>query len=184
MQTLDLSSPTPQSENRLKRLFWPSIRTANDVDDLGMQGYWVCAIVSVFGFISSLVTGHPIAGVFVLLLYYLGGVGVREHSRYAAAVVFSAFVADTLVAPGIPKVFFSALLLSNLRATWIASNWKPETTEAAMPMRFGETWTDKFVDKLPQWLWPKLRIPYYIFSGCFLALFLIGLATIFLRSHS
>lgn len=183
MQTLDLSSTTPQSENRLKRLFWPSIKTANDVDDLGMQGYWVCTAISVFVLISSWLAGHSIAGVFAMLLYYVGGVGVRERSRYAAAVVFGAFALDTLAQPGILKVFLSALLLSNLRATWIAWNWK-STAEAAMPMRFTETWTDKFVDQLPIWLWPKIRIPYYIFSACFLALFLVGLAVILLRSRS
>ena len=36
-----------------------------------------------------------------------------------------------------------------------------------MPIRLSETWGDKFVDKLPVWLWPKVRIAYYIFSVAF-----------------
>ncbi|HZR29438.1 MAG TPA: hypothetical protein VFA71_11735 [Terriglobales bacterium] len=39
MQTLGVSDSTPQSENWLKSLFWPSIQS--DVDYLGAQGYWV-----------------------------------------------------------------------------------------------------------------------------------------------
>jgi len=70
-----------------------------------------------------------------LLLYYLGGVGVRERSRYAAAVVFLMYLLDTLVSPGVVRVLLSALLLSNLRATWIAANWSPDSEEAALPPR-------------------------------------------------
>jgi hypothetical protein len=184
MQTLGISGSTPPSESRLKSLFWPSVKTGSDVDYLGTQGYWVCAIVAVVAFVFSSLTNHPIAGFLVLVYYYLGGVGVREHSRYAATMVFVMFVAGTLAAPGIVGVFLSAVLLSNLRATWIAASWKPESTEAAMPMRFGETWGDKFADKLPQWLWPKVRIPYYVFSAGLLAVSLLGFAKMTIYRHS
>jgi hypothetical protein len=70
-----------------------------------------------------------------------------------------------------------------LRATFIASFWEPKETEAEMPIRLSETWGDKFVDKLPVWLWPKVRIAYYIFSVGFLALTTVGLAMIALRRH-
>lgn len=184
MQTLGLSGSEPRSEGRLKSLFWPSVKTGSDVDYLGTQGYWVCAIVAVVAFALSFLTNHPIAGFFVLVYYYLGGVGVREHSGFAAMMVFVLFAAGTLASPGIVGVILSALLLSNLRATWIAADWKPESTEAAMPMRLSETWGDKFADKLPQWLWPKVRIPYYVFSVGFLALSLLGLAKMTLYRHS
>jgi hypothetical protein len=184
MQTLGLSDSTPRTENRFKSLFWPSIETSSDVDYLGTQGYWVCAIVAVFSFVFSIITGHPIAGFFVLLFYYLGGVGVREHSLYAATVVFVMFVVDTMAQPGLLKVFLAAVLLSNLRATWIASHWKPDSTEAAMPIRLSETWGDKFADKLPPWLWPRIRILYYVFSVCFLALTILGLTILTMRRHS
>jgi len=44
-----------------------------------------------------------------------------------------------------------------------------------MPMRFSETWADKFADKLPALMWPKIRIAYYIYSAGFLALTSAGL---------
>ncbi len=177
MQTLGLSDSTPQSENRLKSLFWPSIRTGSDVDYLGAQGYWVCAVVAIITFVVSAALGHAIAGAVVFLYYYLGGVGVRERSRYAAAVVLVMYVADILTSgPSVVRVLFAALLLSNLRAIWIASRWKPESDEAILPPRLSETWSDKFVDRLPMWLWPKVRILYYVFSAGFLVLVAIGLA--------
>jgi hypothetical protein len=44
----------PRTEGRLKSLLWPSIRNGNDVDYLGAQGYWVCALVAVGSFVLSL----------------------------------------------------------------------------------------------------------------------------------
>jgi len=185
MQTLGLSDSTPRTESRLKSLFWPSIQTGSDVDYLGAQGYWVCAVVAVFSFIFSAISGHVIAGAIVLVFYYLGGVGVRERSRYAAAVVLGLFVADMLASgPSVLRVLIAALLLSNLRATWIASRWKPESDEAILPPRLGETWSDKFVDKLPMWLWPKVRVLYYALSACFLVFVAIGLVVMILRRAS
>ena len=120
---------------------------------------------------------------FLLLYFYLGGVGVRQHSLYAAAAVFVMFIANTVISPGILSFFGCVLLLSVLRATFIASFWEAKETEAEMPIRLSETWGDKFVDKLPVWLWPKVRIAYYIFSVGFLALTTVGLAMIVLRRH-
>ncbi|HKV06313.1 MAG TPA: hypothetical protein VJO53_14550 [Candidatus Acidoferrales bacterium] len=175
MQTLDLSGTAPKSENRLKSLFWPTIHTATDVDYLGSQGYWICAIVAVFSFVGSVTTGHPIAGFFLLLYYYLGGVGVRQRNVFAAIVVFIMFFADTIFAPGILKFFGCVILLSNLRATFIASFWDPGVAEAEAPMRLDETWGDKFADKFPSWLWPKIVYGYYVFAVLFLLLTLTGL---------
>src|ERR1700722_17974966 len=161
MQTLGISNSTPQSENRLKRLFWPSIQSASDVDALGAQGYWVCAIVALFGLVTFALIGQPITGVLIFLFYFVGGVGVREHSFFASVVVLAMFIADTALSLSIPKVLLSALLLSNMRATWLASNWKPDSPDSVMPMRFNETFGDKFVDQLPRIVWPKVRIVYY-----------------------
>ena len=182
MQTLGLSN-SPRSENRLKTLLWPSIQTSNDVDDLGAQGYWVCAAVAAFSCVVLLVTDRPFSAALYLLFFNLGGVGVREHSRYPAGAVFAVYAVETLVSPGILKFFLCALLLSNLRATWIAYRWKPgEETE--MPMRLGETWSEKFVDRFPQWLWPKVRLVYYTFSLVFLGLEAMGIMAIVHRWQS
>ena len=182
MQTLGLTDSTPRTESRIKSLLWPTIQTGSDVDYLGAQGYWVCAAAAVLAFVFSVVSGHAMVATVVLVFYYLGGVGVRERSRYAAAVVLIFFVADALTSgPSVLRVFIGALLLSNFRATWIASGWKPGAEEAVLPPRLGETWGDKFSDKLPEWLWPKVRIPYYVFSACLLVLTVAGLVVMINR---
>jgi hypothetical protein len=171
VQTLGLSDSAPRTDGRLKSLFWPSIQTGSDVNYLGAQGYWVCTIVAVLSCAFLILSGHPIIGVAVLMFYYLGGVGVRERSRYAAAAVLVMYVADMLTSGlGVVRVIITALLLSNLRATWIASHWKPDSEEAILPPRLDETWSDNFADRFPMWLWPKARILYYVFSASFLAL--------------
>jgi hypothetical protein len=176
MQTLGLSDSMPRTEGRLRSLFWPSIQTGSDVDYLGAQGYWVCALVALFSLVLTALAGHPLIGVFIFLFYYLGGVGVRERSRYAAVVVLVMYIADMLTAmPGVVRVVILGLLVSNLRATWIAATWKPESDEAIMPVRLNETLSDKFVDRLPMMLWPRLRVFYYVLSASLLALILVGL---------
>lgn len=178
MQTLGVSDSTPASESRLKSLFWPSIQSGTDVDYLGAQGYWVCAIVAVFSCVLFLLIGQPIIGVLVLLFYYLGGVGVRERSRYAASVVFLAYALDMLLSGiGVVRILLAALLLSNVRGTWIAAQWKPDTEEASLPPRLNETLNDKFTDQFPSWLWPKIRIVYYIYSVCMFGLVIFGIAS-------
>ena len=163
MQTLGLSDSTTRSENRLKSLFWPSIQSGADVDYLAVQGFWVCTIVGLMSFIfAGLLARQPIIGFVILLLFHLGGVGVREHNPYAAAIVLIYYVIDFLASfvllfatnPGIGvvKVIVVALLLSNLRATWIASGWKPDSEEAALPPRLGETFFDKLADKWPAFI--------------------------------
>jgi hypothetical protein len=77
------------------------------------------------------VSAHqPIIGVLVFLLFHLGGVGVREHNPFAAAIVLFYYLVDFLASAvflfvnspglGVLRVILMALLLSNLRATGIA----------------------------------------------------------------
>jgi hypothetical protein len=180
VETLNLSGSSEFSDSRLKSLFWPKIQNGSDVDYLGAQGYWICTLVSVVSFVLLIITGKPITAVVILLLYYLGGVGVRERSRYAAAVVFAMYLLDTLFSPGVVRILFSALLLSNLRATWIAGNWQPGSEDSVLPPRFGETFVDKFRDVLPARLWPKVRIAYCVLSVGYLLLVGVGvLMTVF-----
>jgi hypothetical protein len=178
METLGLSDSSTRSESRLKTLFWPSIENGSDVDYLGAQGYWICTLVAVVSFIFLVITAQPITAIAVLVFYYLGGVGVRERSRYAAAVVFSMYLLDSLMSPGVIRILFAALLLSNLRGTWIANGWTSGSEQSVLPPRLNETWTDRFADRLPAWLWPKTRIFYYIFSAGFLLFVTVGLIMI------
>ncbi|HTR48014.1 MAG TPA: hypothetical protein VMM16_11580 [Verrucomicrobiae bacterium] len=192
MQTLDLSGTGPRSENRLKNLFWPTVKTADDVDYIGVQGYWVCAIVAGLALAVSLLTGQWFSGILAVLIYYVGGVGVRQHSLFAAAMVFVFFLLNLVgsAANGLGgfmmysvRILLCAILLSNLRATLIASFWEKGSAEAEMPARFGETWGDKFVDKFPAWFWPKIRIVYYIYSILFLLLATLGLISFYIARH-
>lgn len=126
--------------------------------------------------------GRPILGLFVMTIFYLSGVGVRERSRYAAGCAFVFYFGDMLVSgPGGIRLFLAALLLSNFRATWIAARWMPDSEEAAPQPRWSETWTDKFADQFPMWLWPKVRIIYYVLSAFYFALLVFGIIVIFSR---
>jgi hypothetical protein len=194
MQTLGLSDSTIRTEGRLKSLFWPSIQSGADVDYLAVQGFWVCTGVGVMSLLFlSLAAHQPITGVLVFLLFHLGGVGVREHNPYAAAIMLLYYVVDFLASffllvnsPGIGvvKIIITALLLSNLRATWIASGWRADSEEAALPLRLGETFSDKLADKWPAFIWPKVKVLYYIFSFGYMALTVAGLIVMMLRSRA
>jgi hypothetical protein len=176
METLGLSDSTPRSDSRIKALFWPSVVSGADVDYLGSQGYWICTIIAAATFLVLALGGQIIIGILFLLYFYLGGVGVRERSRYAATAVFLLYLIDMLASGlGVLKILFAALLLSNLRATWIAARWEPASEEATLPPRLNETFGDKFADQLPMWLWPKIRRLYYILSAVTLLLVFVGL---------
>jgi hypothetical protein len=183
MQTLGLSDSTTRTEGRLKSLFWPSIQSGADLDYLAVQGFWVCTIVGVMGLVFLVVASQPITGLLVFILFHLGGVGVREHNPYAAAMMVIYFAIDTLASGiGVIRIIIGALLLSNLRATWVASGWKAGSEEAALPPRMAETFSDKLSDKWPAFIWPKVKWIYYIFSFACLVLIVSGLVTRLLRS--
>ena len=194
MQTLGISDSTPRTESRLKSLFWPSIQNGTDVDYLAVQGFWVCTIVGLLSFLFLLLARQPMMALLVFLLFHLGGVGVREHNPFAAGIVLVYYVVDFLASfvmllfnsPGISvlKVIVIALLFSNLRATWIAAGWKPDSEDAALPPRMGDTFFDKLADKWPAFIWPKVKIVYYIYSFCFFVLIVAGLILTILRSHA
>src|SRR3954468_13616210 len=192
MQTLGLADAGERSDGRLKSLFWPSVQSGADVDYLGAQGYWICALIAVVSFVFSLVQGSPLLAITLLLFFYFGAVGVRQRDPLAAGMVFLFYAVDTVTTVffmvfaspwgmSVFRILVTALLLSNVRATWIASKWKTDSEEAALPPRLNETWSDKFVDQLPTVLWPKARIAYYIFGACVLTLVSIGLASMLAR---
>jgi hypothetical protein len=195
MQTLGLSDSTTRTESRLKSLFWPSIQSGADVDYLAVQGFWVCTIVGVLFLMFQVLAGNPVTGLVVFLLFHFGGVGVREHNPFAAGIMLAYYIVDFLSAVvlvfanspgiGIVKIIVMALLLSNLRATWIAAGWNPTSEEAALPPRMGDTFADKFSDKWPAFIWPKVKVLYYIFSfGC-LVLIVTSLIVLYLKAgHS
>ncbi len=48
-------------------------------------------------------------------------------------------------------------------------------------MRLDDTWMDKLANKWPSWVWPKIRVVYYIFSIGLLVLFGLGLVAMAFR---
>lgn len=182
MQTLGLADSTPRSENRIKALLWPSIENATDVDYLGTQGLWLCVLFGSLNLVFGFLSGHEVVGVFIFLLYFLGGIGVRQGSIVAALMVFLFAVVDTLAAgPGILRIVALAILLANLRGTWLASRWEPNSSEAEAPPRLNETFGDKLSDQLPPWLWPKIRYLYYIYAFIMLILTTAGVIIVFIH---
>jgi len=193
MQTLGLSDSSVRTESRLKSLFWPSIQSGADVDYLAVQGFWVCTIIGVLSLVFQVLAGNPITGLLILLLFHFGGIGVREHNPFAAGIMLAYYAVDFLSSVvfifantpgiGVVKIIVMALLLSNLRATWIASGWKADSEEAALPPRMGDTFADKFSDKWPAFIWPKVKILYYIFSFVLLVLIVASLIVMALRGN-
>ena len=177
MQTLGLSSESQRSDGWLKSLLWPTVDNAWDVDYLGQQGMWVCTIVAVFGLGASFITGNPIViGIAMInaLFFILGGMGIREANWPAAAILFAVQLCNVLLKPNVFSVAFAAILLSNLRATFLASEWRPAAEGEDRPTRFSESFGDKYVDQLPPILWPKLQIPFFVLGAAMLLLSLLG----------
>jgi hypothetical protein len=181
MQTLGLADSTPRSEGRLKALLWPTIENATDVDYLGTQGFWLCLIVGTFSLVLLLLAHSPFFAALCFLFFFLSGVGVRERSRYAAIMVFAVYLFEILLGPSVFRFILGAVLLSNLRGTWIAAGWKPDSEEAVLPPRLSDTFFDKLSDQLPAWLWPKMRIPYYIFAVIMLLLETVGFSLLVIQ---
>lgn len=179
MQTLGLSSESQRSDGWLKSLLWPTVDNAWDVDYLGQQGMWVCTVVAVFGLAASFLTGNPIViGIAILsaLFFVLGGMGIREANWPAAAMLLAVELCNALLRPTVFSIAFALILLSNLRATFLASEWRPAAEGEDRPTRFNESFADKYVDQLPRILWPKLQIPFFVLSVAMLLISLLGVA--------
>jgi hypothetical protein len=187
MQTLGLQGESKRSDGRLKSIFWPTVENAWDVDYLGQQGFWLCFLVAVAQLAFSLLTRNLVfiaTGAIAGLVYWLGGMGVREKSWPAAAIIFVCYLFDTtstlatgmfFTPGGLIRIAFLGLLLSNLRATFLASEWRQLAENEDQPMRFSETLRDKLVDVWPAKLWPPLKIPFFVLSSLWLFLSLAGL---------
>lgn len=187
MQTLGLSSASTRSDGPLKSIFWPTVDNAWDVDYLGRQGLTICTVVALFQLVPIIFAGNPLSllvGLVAALLFLVGGMGVREGSWLAAAMVFSLYLFELLIGlaeghlPGILSLAAAGILLSNLRAAFLASNWKPAGADEDKPTRFNETKMDFLVDQLPAKAWPKLETSFFALGGAFLALLLLALGLI------
>jgi hypothetical protein len=184
MQTLGLSGESKRSDGAVKSLLWPTVENAWDVDYLGRQGLTICTAVAAIQVVAALFAGNPIFLIFGLasaIVFLMGGMGVREGSWAAAAMVFSLYVAGMLSvmaqgrAPGIVSLIVAAVLLSNLRATVLSAMWKPPGEGEDKPTRFDETVMDFLTDQLPAKAWPWLRYVFFFVASILLLLILVGL---------
>jgi hypothetical protein len=187
MQTLGLSSENRRSDGLFKSIFWPTVDNAWDVDYLGRQGLTICTVVALMELVPALFAATPVymvAALVASLVFLVGGLGVREGSWPAAAMVFSLYfvgLLNTLAAgrlPGVLSVIAAGVLLSNLRAAYVASEWKPAGPDEDKPTRFNDGLMDFLADQLPAKAWPALQIAFFAVASAFLALTLAGLGLI------
>lgn len=191
MQTLGLSSEQRPTDGFLKRLFWPTIENYYDLDLVNQQGFWVCFGVGLLTLILSATTGSPFIGLLIAVIFWLGGMGVRERSIAAAVLVFGCYFVDKIAsiemlvlgrgATGANPVLglvAMALLLANVRATILARRWRgAEFAETAgeLPERSNSTFGDKLVNQLPPRIWPVGRFVFFPLVGLYLLLVVIGM---------
>lgn len=187
MQTLGLSGESRRSDGRLKSIFWPTVENAWDVNYLGQQGFWICVVLAVFQLVVAAFSSNLVVLVAYLtaaLVYLVGGMGVREASWPAAAIVFGIFFTGLLYTvmmghlPGIIDILFTGILLSNVRAAFLASEWKPAGEGEDRPTRFNETMVDKIVDQLPAKLWPRIQPFFFAVGAALFALELLGVGAV------
>jgi hypothetical protein len=164
----------------LRALFWPTIRNETDFDYVTRQGFWICFIVAAGTVGLSLFTGSIAWGVFEGSVFFLAGVGLRERSRVAGLVAFTAYLLSGLVLQrytgngfGIGRIIFLALLLANIRGNWLSARW--DRDPQLCPARLNQTLGDKLADQLPTFLWPKVRYVFYVLAVLELALLLFAL---------
>lgn len=190
MQTLGLSGESKRSDGRLKSIFWPTVENAWDVNYLGEQGFWILIAVAVFELAITMLSRNPIlliSGIVTFFVYVMGAMGVREANWPAAAMVFSVYFAGMLGAlamgrlPGVLTVIILGVLLSNVRAAFLASEWKPVDENEDRPTRFNETIADKLSDQMPAKLWPVVQIPFFALASILLLLELLGAGVMVLQ---
>ena len=182
MQTLGLSPTTPRTENRLKALFWPTIRNDSDFDYITEQGFWICWIIAAITACFALILGNFWYSLIDVVFYLLAGLGVRQRSVTASIAAFLTYLLSTAVVmkisgrgPGFTGLIILSLLLANIRGIWLSSRWKNLGIEAPTSIRLSESFADKLSDQLPQWLWPKIKWLFFVLAVLELAVLLIAL---------
>lgn len=150
----------------MKNLFWPTIRHGIDVEYLGHQGFWLCLVLAAFTLFFSWSHHQLPYGLVDVLFWILSGIGIRQRSRFAAAAAFVLYLLSQFVVTNfsISSLIFLALLLSNIRATWLSAKWLANGTEPpSLPLN--ETWMDKAVDVAPPMIWPWAQWVYYLYAA-------------------
>ena len=104
-----------------------------------------------------------------------GGVGVREHNPFAAAIMLAYYVVDSLSIRGFHICEFAghrrcqdhchgAAAVELSRHLDRRRAGKP-TRKRLLCRRARRTFSDKLSDKWPAFIWPKVKMLYYIFRS-------------------
>ena len=172
----------PLPESRWRALLWPTVRNEGDFDYITTQGLWICFIVAAVTVVFTAIAGSILMGAFEGTFFFLAGIGVRQRNRIAAIAAFSSYLLSALVLQrftgngfGIVRIIFLALLFANIRGNWLSARWAAEQQPVTSSTRLNETLGDKMADQLPIWLWPKVRIVFYVIAGVEIALLLLSL---------
>ncbi|HEX4155850.1 MAG TPA: hypothetical protein VHY48_09565 [Acidobacteriaceae bacterium] len=180
----------PQRENNIfQRIFWPG-NHAGEADALGQQGFWVCLVVGLLSAAVALWTGHPLLALLTLAFYWLGGMGVREHSVTAAIIVALGYIASLAIViiggrfPGLLDIAITAILIGNIRGTYVASSWQAKGDPEVFPSRMNTTFFDWLVDQIPAKLWPKGRYVFFLVSAVYGVLLTLGTVALLHRLAS
>src|SRR6202012_1317495 len=119
---------------------------------------------------------QPVSGLMTLLFFFLGGIGVREHSVTAAIYMALAYAFNICLSllvgafPGALTLIAFGLLLANIRGTFIASRWMKQAGREAFPERMCGTFADTMADRMPAVVWPKLAGVFYVLGALYLLL--------------
>lgn len=183
MSTLGLDGRPEREDNIIQRIFWPS-NHAGEADALGQQGYWVCLLVGLITAVISIFTGHPLIALLIFAFYWLGGMGVREHSVPAAIIVAAGYIATLIFAiathhlPGLLDLAITVILLANVRGTYVASSWSAKGDSEAFPDRLNVTFFDWLVDQLPAKLWGRAKYAFFSVSVVYGVLLTLGILAV------
>src|SRR5947209_9001525 len=179
MQTLGLSASTPLTESRWRALLWPTIRNEGDFDYITAQGLWICFIVAALTLAGSAFNGSFVWGALESAFFFFAGVGVRQRSRAAAIAAFCSYLLSALVLQrytgngfGIVRIIFLALLFANIRGNWLSARWALKQQSSVTPIRLNQTLGDKLSDQLPIFLWPKVKVIFYLLASLEIGLLL------------
>jgi len=175
VQTVSISSDLQPTDGLLKRLLWPRITNQHDADLVGQQGFWICCVVGFAWIVGSFFTAYSFLGVLIGAVYFLGAMGIREHSVRAAVLMFFCLFFDRVASlealllgvqgGGNPRygILATVLLLLNIRATALAHRWtsKRKASEMNENLEMPVPLVDKLANQLPRVLWTRVRYAFY-----------------------
>jgi hypothetical protein len=72
------------------------------------------------------------------------------------------------------RIIFLALLFASIRGNWLSARWAKDQ-QADLTPRLSQTISDKLSDQLPIFLWPKVRVAFYVLAGLEITLLLVSL---------